>query len=49
LLKQIFDRYNELMDNFTSALETYPKNEGETLESYFQRLMKRINKRKGGS
>lgn len=49
LLQQIFDRYNELMDNFTSALETYPKNEGETLENYFQRLMKRINKRKSGS
>jgi len=49
LLQQMFDRYNRLIENFASALESYPMSEGETFESYFQKLINRINKRKGRS
>lgn len=46
LLQSIFTKYTELLDNFSSAIENYPKNEDETFENYFERLMKKIRNRK---
>jgi len=42
LLQEIFNRYNALMQNFSSALENYPMNVGETVETYFERLIKQM-------
>lgn len=46
LLQEIFKRYNDLMDNFSFALENIPMNAGETYEIYFERIMKQIHNKK---
>ena len=43
LLDENFKRYTGLLNSFRTALETYPLREGETLESYFERLHKYVN------
>jgi hypothetical protein len=44
-LKDIFSKYNNLLDQVSLALESIPTQEGESLEKYFERLMMRIHKR----
>jgi hypothetical protein len=46
VLKTIFNKYNELVNGFVSAIETHPMQTGEDIESYFLRLMKKINDQK---
>ncbi len=45
LLEEIFKRYTDFMDDFSSALENYPMREGETFEIYFERLLKLIHQK----
>ena len=48
LLKTTFKSYTDLINGFTSAIETIPIGADENLESYFERLMNLLNdKRKG--
>ena len=46
VLKATFERYTDLMNSFSSALEHIPMNTGEDLEIYFERLLKIISERK---
>ena len=46
LLKEIFNRYTEMIQNFSSAIENYPMNAGETVETYFEGLIKQIHDKK---
>lgn len=46
LLKATFKRYTELIDGFASALKNYPIKTGEDIESYFIRLINKINDQK---
>lgn len=46
LLHDIFKRYNDLIENFANALENNLKNTDESFESYFQRLLKQLAKKK---
>jgi len=39
-----FKRYNALIDNFSLALETIPKETDETFEDYIERVFKKISK-----
>jgi len=43
LLQTTFKRYTDLIDGFASALEYIPVQNGETIESYFERLMKLLH------
>ena len=45
-LAEIFERYTDLIDGFAAGLEHFPMEEGETMEAYFQRLMKWVKERK---
>jgi len=40
LLQTTFKRYTDLIEGFASALEYIPVQNGETIESYFERLLK---------
>lgn len=44
ILQEIFIRYTDMLDSFSSALEIYPKKNNETFEDYFTRLMKQIRR-----
>ncbi len=44
VLEQNFKRYNYLIDSFSFALENFPKNAGENLEEYLNRLFVKIHK-----
>ena len=46
LLEDTFKRYNDLLNSFTDALETFPVNTGETMEDYLLRLFDRVNKKR---
>ncbi len=48
ILKDTFVRYTNLMDSFQSSLEIFPKEQGESFEDYFSRLLKRLQKRTEG-
>lgn len=43
-LQEIFALYVDLLDSFSSAIETYPIKNNENFEAYFGRLMNRIQK-----
>lgn len=43
LLETTFKTYTVLINSFASAIENYPIQSGENIESYFERLMKQIN------
>ena len=43
LLKETFKRYTYLIESFTSSIENYPINSGESFEAYFERLLKKID------
>jgi hypothetical protein len=50
LLDEIFAEYTNLIDTFALALQTIPVKEGETIEKYLQKVIKRVqkvNKNKG--
>ena len=47
LLEASFKRYNDLVNSVADALETYPVNNGETMEEYLSRLIARVNKKRG--
>lgn len=46
VLKANFRRYNELLDNFVSAIENHPIRPDEDIEEYFLRVMKSIQENK---
>ena len=43
ILAHKFKQYNDLMDNFSLAIDTIPVEPGETYEDYFIRIANRIN------
>jgi len=45
-LQEIFTRYIDLLDSFSSSLEIYPRKNNESFEAYFVRLMNQIKKRR---
>lgn len=45
ILKQNFNRYNKLLDNVSTAFETFPVNKGETMDKYIERMMTFVNKK----
>lgn len=47
LLQEVFARYNALINSFKSSLEIFPKNNDESFEDYFIRLLNRVEKRRG--
>ncbi len=46
LLEKNFKIYNDLVDNFSLALQTSKRKEGESFEDYAARLMEMVRKRK---
>ncbi|WP_316766768.1 hypothetical protein [Pedobacter frigiditerrae] len=42
-MKNQFKKYNELVENFALAIETFPSKNGEDMIAYFERLMKKVN------
>jgi len=46
LLQDTFKRYTAMIEGFASALEIYPMNVSESFEAYFERLIKKIRKKK---
>lgn len=44
LLRDTFKKYTDLIENFASSIEIYPKLAGESFEAYFARLLKQIYK-----
>jgi len=46
LLQNIFNEYTNLLNSFSSAIENYPMNTGESFVNYFERLMKLIQNKK---
>ncbi len=49
LLKEIFKRYVDLLDNFTFAVEHIPIKSDESYEEYFERLVNMIRNRNAGT
>lgn len=45
LLQEIFTRYTNLIEGFTSSLENYPMKPGESFETYFMRLLQQLHKK----
>lgn len=43
ILEHKFKQYNDIIDNFSLAIKTIPKDTGETYENYFKRISKRIS------
>lgn len=48
ICEENFQRYNNLMDSFSTALENVPVSPGETFEEYFYRILTMIQKKKNG-
>jgi hypothetical protein len=46
VLKGMFSRYNELLDSVCDGIQNFPAKPGESLESYFERLIEYISKNK---
>ena len=44
ILQEMFTRYVDLLDSFSSAIETYPRENNEAFEVYFSRLLSQIQK-----
>lgn len=47
-LKERFEKYRAILDNVSFALENVPKEENESFEAYFSRLLRIIHEKKGG-
>jgi len=45
LLKATFKKYTDLLDNFSFAIENFPAQTDETIETYFERLFSWIKKK----
>ena len=45
LLDEIFQRYNQMLDSFSNALQTIPIKEGESIEDFIVRVAKKANRR----
>lgn len=48
ILKQNFSRYTTLLDSVSTAFETFPVNEGETMNDYIERMMGFVHKKYPG-
>lgn len=46
LLEKIFNRYNDLMDSVSSALENIPFKTDESIEEYFKRILEIIHSKR---
>ena len=46
VLRENFKTYDALLDNFCLSLQTFPVKVGENLISYFERLLRHINRLK---
>ncbi len=44
-LVEAFKKYGDLIDSFSTALEIFPVNDGETMTQYFARLIEYVNKK----
>ncbi len=45
LLKQIFDKYTDMIDTFSFALDNFEKHKNESLMDYLQRMFKKVHKK----
>lgn len=45
ILQQTFSRYNTLLESVSTAFESFPVKEGETMEAYIERMMRFVNKK----
>lgn len=45
VLEENFKRYTFLLNNFSEGLQNYPLLEGDTIEGYLERLIKKIHKK----
>jgi hypothetical protein len=45
ILKQTFSCYTKMQDSVSTAFETFPVNEGETMDKYIERVMALVSKR----
>lgn len=45
ILKQNFSRYDKLLNNASNTFETFPVEDGETIEKYIERMMEFVNKK----
>ena len=43
VMKERFEVYNNLLDNFVLSIETFPIEKGEDMVAYFERMMKHVN------
>jgi len=43
VMKKQFEIYDTLLDNFVLSIETFPKEKGENMIAYFERLMKHVD------
>ena len=46
ILREKFRAYDRLLNNFCLSIETFPAEKGENMISYFERLMKHVNRLK---
>lgn len=42
LMREKFKEYDSLVDNFALSIQTFPMKKGESLSSYFKRMMKHV-------
>lgn len=45
-LEEMFNLYNNLVDSFATAIESFPKKKGESFEAYFSRIIEWVNKKR---
>ena len=45
ILQQTFSRYNRLLESVSTAFESFPLQEGETMEAYIERMMGFVKKK----
>ncbi|OAV65982.1 hypothetical protein Barb6XT_02172 [Bacteroidales bacterium Barb6XT] len=43
IMRENFQKYDALLDNFVLGIQTFPANEGETMTAYFERLLGHVN------
>ncbi len=46
MLEETFTRYDDLMNSFADALDTFPKKSGETMEKYLARVFAYAKKKR---
>lgn len=45
ILKENFNRYHKLHDHFSTAFDSFPVNEGESMIQYIERMMEYVNRK----